>query len=209
MVKIEKITNKIDILNEKVGLFSGWLCLGLVLLTVEQVFARYIFNAPSNAMEELKWHIFGTIILLSGAFTLHEDGHVRVDVFYHKFSIKRQILINTLGTIFFLIPSCLFIFFYGINFAKMAYILPNPLPDNHYSLILAGGNTEVTLYSIFSFIEKFFRTYFFRGEISSDQGGLGARWIIKAMIPLGFFLFTLQGISIVIKNILKIISLKE
>ena len=45
-------------------------------------------------------------------------------------------------------------------------------------------------------------------EISPDPGGLPGRYILKAMIPAGFALLILQGISQAIKNIL-IIAGKE
>jgi TRAP-type mannitol/chloroaromatic compound transport system permease small subunit len=38
------------------------------------------------------------------------------------------------------------------------------------------------------------------GETSSNAGGL-VRWPVKLMLPLGFFLMTLQGISEIIKRI--------
>ena len=39
------------------------------------------------------------------------------------------------------------------------------------------------------------------GEGSGDPGGLPYRWIIKAMIPLSFFLMALAGLSIVIRSL--------
>ena len=45
-----------------------------------------------------------------------------------------------------------------------------------------------------------FHNSFAQNEISSNAGGL-LRWPIKLMIPLGFWLLTLQGISEVIKRI--------
>ncbi len=33
------------------------------------------------------------------------------------------------------------------------------------------------------------------GEISSDPGGLTHRWVLKALIPLGFALFALQAVA--------------
>ena len=41
---------------------------------------------------------------------------------------------------------------------------------------------------------------FLREEMSSDAGGL-VRWPVKALIPLGFFLLSLQGVSELIKRI--------
>ena len=45
-----------------------------------------------------------------------------------------------------------------------------------------------------------FHNSFLQNEISSNAGGL-LRWPIKLMIPLGFWLLTLQGISEIIKRI--------
>lgn len=46
----------------------------------------------------------------------------------------------------------------------------------------------------------FFRTSFLSGEHSSNAGGL-ILWPIKLMVPLGFALLTLQGLSELIKRI--------
>jgi TRAP-type mannitol/chloroaromatic compound transport system permease small subunit len=40
------------------------------------------------------------------------------------------------------------------------------------------------------------------GEVSPNPGGLPARYILKAMIPLGFFFLILQGLAECFKNIL-------
>ena len=45
-----------------------------------------------------------------------------------------------------------------------------------------------------------FHNSFVQNEISSNAGGL-LRWPIKIMIPLGFWLLTLQGISEIIKRV--------
>jgi len=39
-------------------------------------------------------------------------------------------------------------------------------------------------------------------EISPDPGGLPYRWLLKALIPIGFGLMSLQGVSFLLKNIL-------
>ena len=43
---------------------------------------------------------------------------------------------------------------------------------------------------------------YIHNEISPDPGGLPARWLIKAVIPLGFFLLLIQGIAEVLKKLL-------
>ena len=46
-------------------------------------------------------------------------------------------------------------------------------------------------------------------EVSPDPGGLPARYILKAMIPLGFFLLILQGIAEAFKNLMTIFDEKH
>jgi TRAP-type mannitol/chloroaromatic compound transport system permease small subunit len=47
---------------------------------------------------------------------------------------------------------------------------------------------------------------FAMGETSPDPGGLPARYLIKAAMPVGFLLLGLQGISEALKNFSTIIS---
>ncbi len=47
------------------------------------------------------------------------------------------------------------------------------------------------------------------GERSGDPGGLPARWVLKAAIPVGFGLLLLQGISEMFKNLLVIFQGKR
>ncbi len=46
-------------------------------------------------------------------------------------------------------------------------------------------------------------------EVSPDPGGLPARYLLKAMIPLGFSLLIIQGLSQAAKNLLIIIGYKK
>ncbi len=53
----------------------------------------------------------------------------------------------------------------------------------------------------------FFHESWFRNEISTNAGGL-LRWPVKFLIPLGFFLLFLQGLSEIIKRIAVLEGLK-
>ncbi len=48
----------------------------------------------------------GTLFMLGAGYTLLNDQHVRLDVFYRKWDGKRQALINLLGSMFLLLPFC-------------------------------------------------------------------------------------------------------
>ncbi len=46
-------------------------------------------------------------------------------------------------------------------------------------------------------------------EVSPDPGGLPARYLLKAMIPLGFSLLIIQGIAEALKNFMVIVGYKK
>ncbi len=119
----------IDNLNTKLGVISSWLTLVLVLITCYDVFTRYILNESMAALQELEWHLFAVIFLMAGAYTLIKDDHVRVDVFYSRFSEKKKAWINLLGTIFFLIPFCILVIYTSKDFVINSFRFKEMSPD--------------------------------------------------------------------------------
>jgi TRAP-type mannitol/chloroaromatic compound transport system permease small subunit len=70
---------------------------------------RYFFRNSSVGMQEMEWHLFSIVILFGVSVALKDEGHVRVDFLYEKFSIRKKAIINILGTIFFLLPLALLV----------------------------------------------------------------------------------------------------
>ncbi len=54
--------------------------------------------------------------------------------------------------------------------------------------------------------KTFVTSAFIIGETSPDPGGLPARFVLKAAIPTGFLLLALQGLSLALKSLLKIVE---
>lgn len=120
----------IDALNTKVGQGVAWLTTALVLLVCVDVFRRYFLGATTVAIIELEWHFFALIFLLSAGYSLKEDKHVRVDVFYNRFSPRAKAWVNLIGSIIFLVPFCLVVIYTAFDFSLRSYFLnegsPNP-----------------------------------------------------------------------------------
>jgi TRAP-type mannitol/chloroaromatic compound transport system permease small subunit len=95
-----KIT-MIDKSIKYLGYFTAFILAILVLLVVYDATARYLFSAGSIALQELEWHLFDVIIMLGIAYTLKENAHVRVDIFYASYSDKKKALINIISSLFF------------------------------------------------------------------------------------------------------------
>lgn len=118
-----------DKLNQKTGSAASWLTLLLVAVISYDVFSRYLLQSGSVALQELEWHLFAAVFLLGAAYTLRVDEHVRVDVFYSKYSEKQKAWLNLAGVVLFLIPFCLMIIVTSFNFVKISFLLKETSPD--------------------------------------------------------------------------------
>ena len=144
----------VDKINSKLGYYISWLTLLLVLVTCFDVFTRYILNESSVALQELEWHLFSIIFLMAASYTLITDDHVRVDVFYSRFSEKQKAWVNFIGAILFLIPFCVLVIYSSQNFVITSFQLKETSPD-------AGGLPA--RYILKSFIPFSFVFLFFQG----------------------------------------------
>src|SRR5204863_286851 len=66
-----------------------------------EVLARFVFNSPTNWVHESMFLMFGMQYMISGAYAYREDQHVRVDVFYSKFSRRGKAIADVVSSIFF------------------------------------------------------------------------------------------------------------
>ena len=114
--------NIIDKITRYVAYFTAIILALLVLLVVFDATSRYLFSEGSTALQELEWHFFDIVILLSIAFTLRHNAHVRVDIFYDKFPEKLKVLLNIFTVIFFILPLSFLIIYIGIGFVEMSFV---------------------------------------------------------------------------------------
>ena len=161
-------------LSGKLASYSGkavaWTAGLLVLVVSYDVITRYFLKNSSVAVQELEWHLFAIMFLLGAAYTLRDDGHVRVDLFYSRFSPKTQAIINLTGTLLFLIPFSIMVIYTSYGFVMNSFAI---------------------------------------GEKSPDPGGLPARYILKAVIPVSFILLLIEAFAIVSKSILILANKSE
>ncbi|MBT8048321.1 MAG: TRAP transporter small permease subunit [Xanthomonadales bacterium] len=106
LLKLEKY---FDRFSDVMGWVAGVLTLVMLLNVFYDAIARYFFNSGSIALQEMEWHLFAIVFLLGIAYALKEDGHVRVDVLYDRFSPKWKAIINIGGTLLLLLPLSLLI----------------------------------------------------------------------------------------------------
>lgn len=142
------------------GRATSWLAMAIVVLMATNVVLRYLFSYGSVWAQELEWHLLAPLILFGIAYALLKGEHVRVDVFYARFSAKSKERVNLASALLCLAIS-LIIVYLSIHYVQQAYVID---------------------------------------EKSPDPGGLTHRWVLKALIPLGFMLLALQSVAEIVKS---------
>lgn len=104
MQAVLALSRWIDRVTEFIGKSVMWLILVAVLVSAGNAVVRKVFNYSSNAWLELQWYLFGAAFMLAAAYTLRQNEHVRVDIFYASRSRRTQHWIDLFGHIFFLLP---------------------------------------------------------------------------------------------------------
>lgn len=160
MTLLLKLSRLIDRLNEQVGRGAFWLVLIVTLISAGNATMRFTIDYSSNGLLEIQWYLFAAIFLLTAAYTLQKNEHVRIDVLSGRFSPQTQAVIDIIGTLLFLLPMVVMVIW--------------------LSLPLVIESIRIN-------------------EYSANAGGL-LRWPVKILLPAGFLLLALQGVSELIKR---------
>lgn len=121
MHKLERLAHRLDSINEWTGRTVAWLTLAMVIVTFTVVLLRYLFNIGWIAMQESITYMHALVFMLGAAYTLKHEGHVRVDIFYSKFSARARAWVDLLGTLFLLLPVCLFILWISWDYVASSW----------------------------------------------------------------------------------------
>lgn len=104
-----------------VGYIAAAALIALILLVVYDALMRYLFQSGSIALQELEWHLFDVVIMLGIAYTLQRASHVRVDIFYDRYSERMRHIVNIIGALFFILPFSLLIIYVGFDFVLISF----------------------------------------------------------------------------------------
>lgn len=118
---ITGLASSIEKFSEWSGKLISWLTFLMVLLVFVVVVIRYVFNMGSIALQESITYLHGMVFLLAAAYTLKQDEHVRVDIFYSSMSPQKRAWVDLVGTLLFLFPVCLTIFFMSLDYVLISW----------------------------------------------------------------------------------------
>ncbi|MBA7642631.1 hypothetical protein ES703_50331 [subsurface metagenome] len=101
---IQKMYNGIGLVSEWSGRVVMCLVAILIISITYDVFARYLFNAPTIWSYTLSYMLGTTIIAIGLPYVYYHNANVRVDVIYSRLSPKGKLIIDVCLTIFFFFP---------------------------------------------------------------------------------------------------------
>lgn len=129
---------KAETLTRQCGRSVAWLSGVLAVVTLMVVLLRVALQWGSVSLQESQTYLHATLIMLAAAYTLAEDGHVRVDIFYRNFNPVRKAWINALGSTLLLLPFAVFSFAISFQYVATAWSIREASAD-------AGGIAAVYL----------------------------------------------------------------
>jgi TRAP-type mannitol/chloroaromatic compound transport system permease small subunit len=125
---LERAARGLDLIVEVVGRIAAWTGLLLVLVMASNVLLRYLFKTGSVAMQELEWHLMAPLVLLTIAYTLKHEGHLRVDIFYGAFPARLRQVVDVISVLLAL-AICVIIVKLSIPYVLQSYRIGESSPD--------------------------------------------------------------------------------
>lgn len=129
MQLLRKTHQIIDRCTQTLGNALCWLLILMMIAICLVVLLRYGFDIGNTTLQELVTYLHASIFMLGVTYTLKQDGHVRVDIFYRYFSRRSQAWINSLGGIIFLLPLCLYIIGISWGFVLQSWQIQEVSPE--------------------------------------------------------------------------------
>jgi len=103
----------IDSMSEWSGQIFCWLIIPLVGSLTYEVFARYLFSAPTVWAFDVSYMLYGSLFMLGAGYALQRGGHIRTDMLYQNWSPRRQGAVDAVCYLFLFFPAMLFLFWMG------------------------------------------------------------------------------------------------
>lgn len=126
---MKHIADLIDGFQDRLGRSLAWLTAAMVAVTLIVVVLRYGFGIGAIALQESVIYMNSLVFLAGIAWTLKENGHVRVDIFYSRFSMRTRNLVDLFGHLLLLLPVCIVIFIWCYDWVLASWRIREGSPE--------------------------------------------------------------------------------
>jgi TRAP-type mannitol/chloroaromatic compound transport system permease small subunit len=128
-----------------------WLALLIVVAELAIVITRFVFSYEQALMGDLVRYWYAALFLFASAYTLFDEGHVRVDVLYSGFTRKTKGWVNAVGSLTLGLSTCWVII--GIGFDGNQSIINSPVAN--FEITQTGGTGMFIKYQMAAFLAVF------------------------------------------------------
>lgn len=119
MELIKKTVRSINFINQLMSIIIGLIIAFLSIVIFYDVVSRYLFDSPTSFGYDTSIWLTGAIAFISGGYVVMKDEHIRVDIFYEKFSERRKSIVNLITHIFIFLTVFVLIWFGGAHVLKL------------------------------------------------------------------------------------------
>lgn len=152
-----------------------WLALLVVAAELLIVIGRFVFSYEQAFLADLVRFWYAALFLFASAYTLLEEGHVRVDVFYAGMSAKTKGYVNAIGSVLLGMSLCAVILFIGlggkqniINSPILSYEVTQAGFGLYVKYLMAGFLGVFAVTMMIQFVSYFLDAV---GDIRGEPGG--------------------------------------
>jgi len=131
-----------------------WLALAIIIAELSIVITRFVFSYEQAFMGDLVRYWYSALFLLASAYTLFEEGHVRVDVVYSNFGPRAKGVVNVVGIFLLGMPTCAAIL--AVGFSGTQSIINGPVM--HFEITQTGSIGLFVKYQMAAFLGIFAAT---------------------------------------------------
>src|SRR5215467_14263014 len=118
---VQKFLHTIDGISTWVGKAAAWLIIALMTLVCVEVFKRYIMNMPTAWIFDASNMLYGSLFMLSGAYALAQNSHVRGDFLYSSMRPRVQAAFDLALYLVFFLPGIAALLYAGYDYAALSW----------------------------------------------------------------------------------------
>jgi TRAP-type mannitol/chloroaromatic compound transport system permease small subunit len=148
-----KYVRAIDKFTDVTGRMFSYIVYPLVGAVAYEVFARYLFNAPTVWAYDMTYMLYGAIFMLGTAYTLKNKGHIRTDLFYNKWSPKRQGKIDAILYIFCFFPGMILYLWSSWDYTVHSWITNEKSSNSPWMPIIYPFKTVIPVTAVILLIQ--------------------------------------------------------
>lgn len=157
---VERAMRFIDIANRWVAKPGRFVILLIMVLGSIEVMRRNLFSAPTLWTWDLNGMLLCVYVALGGGYTLLLDQHLRMDIFYARFSPRIKAIVDVVLSFLFFAFTCALLWYLGKQAAisilqKEHTVTAWEPPIYHLRVLIAVGCLLVLLQGIATFIRNF------------------------------------------------------